>query len=142
MQEQIRPIATSGEAQTEAYAAEFAAGLRPGDVVALTGELGSGKTCFVRGVCQGLSILEPVLSPTFSLLNVYTTGRLPVYHMDVYGLREASECLDIGLEEILDGNGICLIEWAERIRELLPEKTIWVNFSHAGGDRREIRVSG
>lgn len=133
-------IRTRSEAETEALGQNLSAKLKPGGVVALSGDLGAGKTCLIRGICRGLGISEPVLSPTFSLLNVYRTGRMHVHHMDVYRLRSPSEALDIGLEEILNSQGICVIEWAERIENLLPPETIWISLTHKGGDEREIRI--
>ncbi len=93
---------------------------RPGTVVALDGELGAGKTCLAGGVGEGLDIGEPITSPTFIILAVHEGGRLPLYHMDLYRLGDASELDELGLEEALAGGGVALVEWAGRFPELLP----------------------
>jgi tRNA threonylcarbamoyladenosine biosynthesis protein TsaE len=134
-------ITTTPE-ETTTLGREFAAGLRRGDVVALFGELGSGKTQFVKGVCDAFAVRIPVTSPTFVLLNRYD-GRdaggdeLLVYHLDLYRIRSAGEIYDLGYEEILNGNGLCLIEWAETLGELLPGRRFDVRLSH--GDRETER---
>ena len=113
---------------TETYCAEetFALGKRigehigPGTVISLTGDLGVGKTVFTQGVAAGLGILEPVNSPTFTIMQIYEGGRLPFYHFDVYRIGDIEEMEEIGYEDCFYGEGVCLIEWADRIRELLP----------------------
>jgi len=97
--------------------------LMPGDVVTLLGELGSGKTCLVRGICKGLECADQVTSPTFTLINEYR-GRFPVYHFDFYRLESEQEIFDLGYEEYFFGDGICLVEWAERALPLLPQNYI------------------
>jgi len=111
------------EPQTLAIAAAFAAGLKPGDAVALRGPLGAGKTLFARGVARALGYEGPVSSPSYALVHEYA-GRVPVYHMDLYRLAPGSDWEEIGLSHYLDGTGICLIEWPER----LPEG--WSPFTH------------
>lgn len=118
-------VITHSEEETRSFARSFASSLRRGDVVALYGELGAGKTQFIKGVCQHFGVREPVASPTFVLLNRYSgvdrEGReLLVYHFDLYRIRSLDEVYDLGFEEILHGNGITLIEWAEVMEELLP----------------------
>ena len=123
----------------------LAADARPGDVFALSGDLGVGKTVFTKGFAKGLGISEPVSSPTFTILQIYEEGRLPLYHFDVYRIEEPEEMEEIGLDEYLDGNGVCLIEWAGRIAELLPRDTIVVRIEkelEKGLDYRRISVSG
>ncbi|MCS7081607.1 MAG: tRNA (adenosine(37)-N6)-threonylcarbamoyltransferase complex ATPase subunit type 1 TsaE [Bacteroidetes bacterium] len=100
---------------------ELALRLRPGDVVALYGELGAGKTCFVQGVCAQLGVREPVTSPTFTLVHAYQGESLPVYHLDLYRLASLEELYELGYEDYLYGEGVCLIEWADRMEPLLPE---------------------
>ena len=93
----------------------------PGDVYALNGELGVGKTTFTQGIAEGLGITEPVCSPTFTIVQVYEEGRLPFYHFDVYRIEEPEEMEEIGYEEYFYGKGLCLVEWASLIEEILPE---------------------
>ena len=95
----------------------------PGDIYALNGDLGVGKTVFTKGFADGLGIREAVNSPTFTILQIYEDGRLPLYHFDVYRIEEPEEMEEVGLDEYLFGEGVCLIEWAERIRDILPPQT-------------------
>jgi len=115
---------------TRDLAARLAREARPGDIFALYGDLASGKTTFVQGFCAALDVTEPVNSPTFTLINEYS-GNLPVYHFDCYRLNDASDLISLGYEEYFYGEGIVLIEWAERVETLLPEYTIRLRFSHA-----------
>ena len=92
-----------------------------GQVYALTGDLGVGKTVFTQGLAAGLGITEPVNSPTFTIMQIYEEGRLPFYHFDVYRIGDISEMEEIGYEEFFYGEGVCLIEWAELVEEILPE---------------------
>ena len=103
---------------------EMGRAAKPGQVYALYGDLGAGKTLFAQGFAHGLGITEAVASPTFTILQVYEEGRLPLYHMDVYRLGDPDELVDIGGEEYLFGQGVCLIEWADKVEELLPPETI------------------
>ena len=95
----------------------------PGEVLALSGDLGVGKTVFTKGFAAGLGITEPVNSPTFTILQIYEGGRMPLYHFDVYRIEDPEEMEEVGLDEYLFGPGVCLIEWAEQIAEILPEST-------------------
>ena len=95
--------------------------VNPGDVYTLIGELGAGKTVFTQGIAEGLGIAEPVCSPTFTIVQVYEEGRLPFYHFDVYRIGDVEEMEEIGYEDYFYGKGLCLIEWANLIREILPE---------------------
>ncbi len=98
----------------------------PGQVYTLTGELGTGKTVFTQGFAKGLGIAEPVNSPTFTILQIYEEGRMPLYHFDVYRIADVEEMDEIGCEDCFYGEGVCLIEWAELIEELLPERYVKV----------------
>jgi tRNA threonylcarbamoyladenosine biosynthesis protein TsaE len=109
--------------------------LQPGDVLALEGDLGAGKTTFTQGVAKGLGIETYIDSPTFTLIKEYH-GRLPLYHMDVYRLEGADE--DLGWDEYFYGDGVTLVEWASRIKQLMPEKTIWFTFHVLSTGEREI----
>lgn len=111
--------------------------LVPGDVVALIGELGSGKTCLIQGICAGLDIDEDVTSPTFTLINQYR-GRAPVYHFDLFRLDRAEALLDLGYEEYVYGEGICLIEWADKFSQLLPDSYIELRLEIVDHEQRKI----
>ena len=121
---------TTSPDETFALAREFAGRLRVGDIVALDGELGAGKTLFVQGLAAGMGVPGEVFvrSPSFALLNEYRGGRLPLYHLDFYRLERAAEIWDLGLEEYLDGDGVCIIEWADRFPGALPGRTRHIRF--------------
>ncbi len=130
--------------ETVAYARTFAGRLRRGDVVTLFGELGSGKTQFVKGVCQAFKSMTPATSPSFVILNRYNgmdeqKSELLLYHFDLYRVKSITEIYDLGYEEFLHGDGVCLIEWAEMLGELLPEQRYDVRFS-LGSDEHERRI--
>ena len=115
----------------------------PGEVYALIGDLGAGKTVFTKGFAQGLGIEEPVNSPTFTILQIYEEGRIPLYHFDVYRIEEPEEMEEVGFDEYIDGDGVCLIEWAGRIGALLPPEVIVVRIEKnldRGPDYRRITV--
>jgi tRNA threonylcarbamoyladenosine biosynthesis protein TsaE len=116
-----RIISHSEEATIDA-GASLAARLHPGSVVALYGDLGSGKTRFVKGISRGLGVRETVASPTFTIVNEHRDGRIPLYHFDCYRLRSAAELEEIGFDEYIYGNGVCVVEWAEMIEERLPQQ--------------------
>ena len=118
---------------------------KPGDIYTLNGDLGVGKTVFSQGLAKGLGIAEPISSPTFTIVQVYEEGRLPFYHFDVYRIGDAEEMEEIGYQDYFYGNGVCLIEWADLIREILPEKVIPVLIEkdlEKGFDYRKITVEG
>ena len=135
----MEQLLSRSEAETLAIAAEFAATLRPGDVVALTGELGAGKTVFTRGVAAALGISGEVTSPTFVLIHEYR-GVIPLYHMDLYRLNNEREILDIGVEDYFYGDGVCLVEWAEKLGGLLPADAIRVTILHVDSRSRQITM--
>ena len=132
-------VADSPEA-TAAAGERLGARLGPGDVVGLTGELGAGKTCFVQGLARGLGVTSTATSPTFVLVNEYR-GRLPVHHVDVYRTQSLTELLDLGLEELIGGAGVTLIEWADRCEALLPARTIRVHIEGVGDEPRRITIT-
>ena len=107
---------------TEKLGAELAKSCKPGDVFTLIGDLGVGKTVFTQGFAKGLEIDEPVSSPTFTIVQEYKEGRIPFYHFDVYRIGDVEEMDEIGFEDYVYGDGVCLIEWANLIEEILPEK--------------------
>ena len=116
---------------------------KPGMVISLTGDLGVGKTVFTQGLAKGLGIEEPVNSPTFTIVQVYEEGRLPLYHFDVYRIGDIEEMDEIGYEDYFYGEGVCLIEWADLIREILPEQMCRVTIEknlEKGFDYRKITV--
>jgi tRNA threonylcarbamoyladenosine biosynthesis protein TsaE len=124
--------------ETMALGHAEAAQLRRGDVFALCGELGAGKTHFVKGVAAGIGTASEITSPTFTLIHEYVGGRLPLYHFDFYRLEDEDEALKIGLDEYLDGDGVCIIEWADKFPGLLPPHTRWFRFSHRPDGARAI----
>lgn len=109
------------EKETFRIAKELAEQATPGEVYCLSGDLGVGKTVFTKGFAAGLGITEPVSSPTFTIVQIYEEGRMPLYHFDVYRIEDIEEMEEIGYEDCFYGAGVCLIEWAELIKEILPE---------------------
>ena len=129
--------------ETQNIAKTFAKTLGRGDVICLNGDLGVGKTVFTQGFAAGLGIEEPVNSPTFTIVQQYDSGRLPLYHFDVYRIGDISEMDEIGYEDCFYGNGVCLIEWSQLIEEVLPEHVTSVTIEkdvEKGFDYRRIRV--
>ena len=127
--------------ETHALGKRLGAEAKPGDVYTLVGDLGVGKTVFTQGIAEGLGITEPVSSPTFTIVQVYEEGRMPFYHFDVYRIGDIEEMDEIGYEDCFYGEGVCLIEWAENVRAVLPKDTIWIRFAKnpaRGEDYREI----
>lgn len=114
--------------------------LQQGDVVCLTGDLGAGKTTLSKAIAKGLGVEEDVTSPTFTLLHEYS-GRLPLYHFDVYRIQRIEEMEDLGYEEYFYGDGVCIIEWASKIEELIPEEHLWIHIAKGSGAHdREIEL--
>ncbi len=116
---------------------------RPGQVYTLTGDLGTGKTVFTQGFARGLGITEPVSSPTFTILQVYDEGRLPFYHFDVYRIGDVEEMEEVGCEDCFYGKGVCMVEWAELIAEILPENSVQVTIEKVperGFDYRRLTL--
>lgn len=133
-------IISHSAAETFALGRDFAARLRAGSVLALAGDLGAGKTHFVKGLAAGLGLAAEVTSPTFTLIHEYSGGRLPLFHIDCYRLESADELLAIGLDEYLRGGGVTAIEWADKFPELLPADAQWIHFSARENDTREIEM--
>lgn len=128
--------------QTEAIAAEFATTLAGGECVALHGDLGAGKTQFVRGLVRGLGgNPRAVSSPTFVLLNIYDSGRLSVFHLDAYRVGGADDLESIGFGELLEQRGVVIVEWAQRVIPLLPDEAIHVQLTARGETEREIEIT-
>ena len=124
--------------QTRKLGERLGALARAGDVFCLEGDLGAGKTCFVQGLGRGLKIPSAIHSPTFILANEHRGGRLPLYHLDVYRMRGAGEAMGIGIDDYLFGDGVCVIEWAEKIRAALPDERLWITFRHLGENERGL----
>lgn len=135
---------TKSAAETEALGERLAKALRGGEVIAYTGDLGAGKTAFTRGLARGLGITGRVTSPTFTIVNEYEGGRLPLFHFDMYRLSSSDELYEIGWEDYLARGGVCAVEWSERVTEALPEDTLWVTLARVPGQDgwRSITVEG
>jgi tRNA threonylcarbamoyladenosine biosynthesis protein TsaE len=135
-------VETFSADETQSLAVEFADNLAPGDVIALVGELGSGKTVFARGVITALANANAVFhgSPTFALVQEYDTGLFPLYHFDFYRIAHASELYAIGWEDYLANQGVIMVEWADRFPELLPPDTRYVEFEVRDADTRVITI--
>ncbi len=132
---------TNSPAETEALGAALAEQLQPGTVIAYTGDLGAGKTAFTRGLARGLGYLEPVTSPTYTVVNEYLGGKMPLFHFDMYRLGSAEDLWDIGWEDYLDRGGICAVEWSENVAEAL-EDPIFVHIEKTGDESRKITILG
>ena len=130
--------------ETEALGERLAARLRPGDVIAYTGDLGAGKTAFTRGLARGLGVIDRVTSPTFTIVNEYEGGRLPLFHFDLYRMDSPEELFDIGWEDYLARNGVCAVEWSESFPEALPPDCITVTICRCPeqDDWRRITIEG
>ncbi|WP_087974562.1 tRNA (adenosine(37)-N6)-threonylcarbamoyltransferase complex ATPase subunit type 1 TsaE [Oceanobacillus rekensis] len=131
-------IQTNTEHETISLAAKLALLLKPGDVITLEGELGSGKTTFTKGLATGLGVKRNISSPTFTIIKEYE-GELPLYHMDVYRLENSEE--DIGFDEYFHGNGITVVEWAQFIEEFLPEERLNIKISYMDDHSRELEFT-
>jgi len=129
-------------AQTRRIGARLGALVNRGDVLCLVGELGTGKTCLVQGLGHGLAIEGPITSPTFTLINEYRHARdgLTLYHIDLYRISDVREALDFGLDEYLYGEGVCAIEWAERVEPILPDERLWIVLRHLDANKRGILI--
>ena len=136
-------IETNSPEETYAFGKKLGMEAQAGQVYCLNGDLGVGKTVFTKGLAAGLGITEPVNSPTFTILQVYEEGRMPFYHFDVYRIGDLEEMEEIGYDDYFFGQGICLIEWAELIEEILPEKRIEVTIEkdlEKGFEYRKITI--
>ncbi|MEH2958247.1 tRNA (adenosine(37)-N6)-threonylcarbamoyltransferase complex ATPase subunit type 1 TsaE [Candidatus Merdisoma sp. JLR.KK006] len=138
-------IETFSEQETRTLGERLAAKAKPGSIYTLTGDLGVGKTAFTQGFAKGLGIDEPVNSPTFTIIQEYEDGRLPFYHFDVYRIGNIDEMEEIGYEDYFYGKGVCLIEWANLIEEILPGERFAITIEkdlNRGFDYRKITVEG
>lgn len=132
---------TNSPAQTEAVGQALAKVLKPGAVVAYRGGLGAGKTAFTRGLAKGLGVTDSVTSPTYTIVNEYLSGRMPLFHFDMYRLGSADDLFDIGWEDYLERGGVCAVEWSENVDEAM-ENAVYVTIERLSEDRRRITVEG
>lgn len=132
---------TNSPAETEALGQHLAETLQPGDVIAYTGDLGAGKTAFTRGLARGLGITERITSPTFTIVNEYLGGRLPLFHFDMYRLGSSEELYEIGWEDYLARGGVCAVEWSENVTEAM-EGAVSVTIDVLGENTRRITILG
>lgn len=139
-------IVSSSPDETHRLGQELVTRLVPGSCVALIGDLGSGKTCFVQGICDRLQVADPVTSPTFVLINEYAgvlqNNPIPIYHFDLYRLGDPEELYAIGCDDMFYGDGVCLIEWADLGGDLIPKDAIVVRFTHEDELIRNLTISG
>ena len=136
-------IETTSPQETKELGKKMAERAKPGDVFTLVGDLGVGKTVFTQGIAEGLGIDEPVNSPTFTIVQEYESGRMPFYHFDVYRIGDLEEMDEIGFDDYIYGDGLCLIEWADLIEEILPEKRVAIRIEkdlEKGFDYRRITI--
>jgi len=132
---------TNSPAETEAVGAALARVLQPGTVLAYRGDLGAGKTAFTRGLAQGLGYTEPVTSPTYTIVNEYLGGRLPLFHFDMYRLASSDDLFDIGWEDYLERGGVCAVEWSENVADAM-EDAIFITIEKTGDESRRITIEG
>lgn len=118
------------ELDTREFGIELAKKLKPGDIIALIGDLGTGKTTLTKSIAEGLGIRDMITSPTFTIVQEYTEGRLPLYHFDVYRICDLEEMYELGYEEYFFGQGVCVVEWADLIMELIPEDSIVIRIAY------------
>ena len=136
-------VITKSPEQTELLGKKLAAFLRPGDVIAYYGDLGAGKTAFTRGLAAGLGIREAVTSPTYTIVNEYLSGRMPLFHFDMYRLSSSEELFDIGWEDYLTRGGVCAVEWSENVADALTDAiSITIEKDPAQLDWRKITIEG
>ncbi len=135
----LLPAETASPEETLALGRQLATTFEAGDVVALYGDLGAGKTHLVKGICAAFGLPPHIVSsPTFTLVNEYKTDAFPLYHIDAYRIKHVEEFFELGYEEYFYGDGLCLVEWPERVEALLPEHTLRLRLTHLGENRRRI----
>ena len=132
---------TNSPAETETVGCALGKVLAPGTVLAYEGDLGAGKTAFTRGLARGLGCTEQVTSPTYTIVNEYLSGRLPLFHFDMYRLRSAEDLWDIGWDDYLERGGICAVEWSENVREAM-EGAVRIRIEKLGEESRRILIEG
>ena len=132
---------TNSPAETEAIGASLGNIIKPGTVIAYRGGLGAGKTAFTRGLAKGLGCTEIVTSPTYTIVNEYLGGRIPLFHFDMYRLRSSDDLFDIGWEDYLDRGGVCAVEWSENVDDAM-EDALYITIEKLGEDARRITIEG
>lgn len=136
-------ITTHSADETQALGQKLASRLAPGDVIAYFGDLGAGKTAFTRGLAQGLGITDPVTSPTYTIVNEYRSGRIPLFHFDMYRLSSSDELFDIGWEDYLSRGGVCAVEWSENVEDALQDAIrVTIEKDADEPDTRHITITG
>ena len=132
---------TTSPSETEAVAEALGKVLKPGTVLAYTGDLGAGKTAFTRGLARGLGATDMVTSPTYTIVNEYLSGRMPLFHFDMYRLSSSDDLWDIGWEDYLERGGVCAVEWSENVADAM-ENALFVRIEKTGEDTRRITIEG
>ena len=132
---------TNSPAQTEAVGAALGKQMKAGTVIAYRGDLGAGKTAFTRGLARGLGYTDPVTSPTYTIVNEYLGGRLPLFHFDMYRLKSSDDLWDIGWEDYLERGGVCAVEWSENVDDAM-ENAVYVTIEKTGDEARRITIEG
>lgn len=136
-------ITTHSADETQTLGQKLASRLAPGDVIAYFGDLGAGKTAFTRGLAQGLGITDPVTSPTYTIVNEYLSGRIPLFHFDMYRLSSSDELFDIGWEDYLSRGGVCAVEWSENVEDALQDAIrVTIEKDADEPDTRHITITG
>ena len=136
-------IETRSPEETRSFARKLGEKAVPGTIYTLDGDLGTGKTVFAKGLAEGLGVTEPVSSPTFTIVQEYLSGRIPFYHFDVYRIEEPKEMEEVGYDDYFYGGGVCLIEWADMVRDIIPEGAVHVTIEKdpdKGFDYRRITI--
>lgn len=136
----LNNIKMQSELETRELGLELALIVEAGDVIALTGDLGAGKTTLTKAVAEGLGVMETVTSPTFNIVKEYRSGRLPLYHFDAYRLGSSDEFYDIGGEEYIYGDGVSVIEWADVVSDAIPNDALWIDIEYGDGEERIVRI--
>jgi len=132
---------TNSPAETEAIGSALGKSIKPGTVIAYRGDLGAGKTAFTRGLAKGLGCTEIVTSPTYTIVNEYLGGRIPLFHFDMYRLRSSDDLFDIGWEDYLERGGVCAVEWSENVDDAM-EDAVYITIEKLGEDSRRITLEG
>lgn len=131
----------ASETETEQFGEAIGRAAEPGSVIALIGDLGTGKTTLTKSIARGLGVTETVTSPTFTIIREYRSGRLPLYHFDVYRIGDPDEMFELGYEEYFYGDGVCVVEWADMIEDLIPEDAMIIYIDRsASEEEREYRI--
>lgn len=131
-------IKITDESKTKEFGNKLGAEAKPGTIIALIGDLGTGKTTLTKYIAEGLGVTDIITSPTFNIVKEYDSGRLPLYHFDVYRISDPDEMFEIGYEEYFFGEGVCVVEWADLIEELIPEDAMVINIQYGQDEKERI----